>query len=791
MSGPPPTHNLPNGSLGSPEEHGQMATAGAVSFTDPLPLVGRDSELERVNTRVRSTLSGNLNVVAITGEPGIGKTRFARRIAEQLQAGQFVVVWARSLEDDWQPQYQIWDDILSQAFAAISWPPSSEGDPEWVAPLLPIVARLGIAYPDVRPLGDLSTQEEQFRVTDAIVRCLQELARHQPLLIVIDDLQWTDPASLRVLRHLGASPESASLMVVATIRNDYIDRFPPLADLVNGLRREDAFEEIGLQGLPEAQVGHLMWIVGHEEFPSDVVRLIAEGTQGNPFFVQEMIQHFLEGARHMPVEEIATAAGSGELTIPDSLRQVVEHRVSRLTDRTQRMLRLAAVCTDGFDFPMLRALTSLDEDELLDSIDEALAARLIAPIEPGPERYDFQHQLVRRALYDTWSPSRRVRLHRALATSLEHIHGAAAYTQAGPIAAHYHISARVPGAEAGVPFALMAAEQAERRFAPDQAAAYLRMARDMAAALPVAERAAISRSLAVAEANALWLDAALVTIDEALHAMGEAGMGAREQAQFIAEAVTALHDGGAATELWTPLLYRGLALVPDDDEITWARLTLLIERFEPVTAGVINGSRWLGSDQRAVEIARSSGDEDLFARSLQPWDLWDREWTEHLSELIATWHKPSAIIRALTVCGADWLYHHGEFRRARRHFDNLLAISERQVSIPGQAEAVVRLGIIQTALGNLPEAHVLHDRATSLVNRLGAGHRLHASLWWLRAFLTEFDEGDWNEVATFFAAYIADPRVGRTTIAFDDAALAALALARRARASMHTSCSAP
>src|SRR5690606_33028118 len=115
-------------------------------------------------------------------------------------------------------------------------------------------------------------------------------------------------------------------------------------------------------------------------------------------------------------------------------------------------------------------------------------------------------------------------------------------------------------------------------------------------------------------------DRALDSLTEALHLMREAGRPEPEQAAFIAEAVTALHDGGAAPELWMPLLREGLALTPPDDEVTWARLTLLIERFEAYTINGISGSRWLGTDPRAAEIARSSGDEDLFARSLQPWD---------------------------------------------------------------------------------------------------------------------------------------------------------------------------
>ena len=164
--------------------------------------------------------------------------------------------------------------------------------------------------------------------------------------------------------------------------------------------------------------------------------------------------------------------------------------------------------------------------------------------------------------------------------------------------------------------------------------------------------------------------------------------------------MTGLHDGGQAPELWMPLLYRGLALVPPGDDVTWARLTLLIERFEPVTVGVINGSRWLGSDPRATAIARDSGDEELFARSLQPWDLWDREWTSHLSNLIGTLHNPVAIIRADRQRGRlalpSWRVpaRPGKFPEpARRR--RATGIDTRPGGSP------VRLGLIAAALGDL------------------------------------------------------------------------------------------
>lgn len=765
-----------------PDHQEPLGVATAAIDVDDTPVFGRKPEFGRIVARLLAARDQRTGMVALSGEAGIGKTLLMRKVSERAHHERFLVLWERMLEGDWQPSYHAWAEILRQAMIDLNWPMASDDPPEWAQTLLPILPRLSHIYPHLAPVANLSVQEERFRLPDAIVRCLYDLGQRRPLLIVLDDIQWSDPGSLRVLLHLGRSTHPAALMVLIAYRDDYVESKGSLSGILNQIRREARFEEIVLHGLSEDEIEQVMQSVGAESISSQVVKLVSEATQGNALFVHEIARHLIE---EHGFKAPASAPGSpevSELSIPESLRQVVDHRLGRLSATAQRMLRLAAVCTDGFDFPMLRALTSLDEEELLDVIDEALAARLIAPIGTGVERYDFQHSLVRRALYDGWSPSRRIRLHRALATSLEQVHHDARHLYAPALAVHYHISASVPGAEAGVPYALAAARDAARRSAPEQAATYLGMARDLATTLPVGQRAEIASALALAEANALWLDAALSSATDALQLLDEASASNGEKAVFLALIVTGLHDGGQARELWMPLLYRGLALVPPDDEVTWARLTLLIERFEPVSVGVINGSRWLGSDPRAISIARSGGDEELFARSLQPWDLWDREWTDHLSNLIATWQQPGAIIRALTVSGADWLYHHGEFRRAKAHFENLLVIAERYGSVPGQAEATVRLGIIHAVLGDLAQARGWERRASSLVERLGRGHRLHASLWWLRAMLCEIDGGDWNDVASFFVPYISDTNVGRRTIAFDDAALAALALAQSGHA---------
>ncbi|MDQ3443311.1 MAG: AAA family ATPase, partial [Chloroflexota bacterium] len=435
---------------------------------DDTPAIGRAPEFDRIVARLLATRPHQTGMVALSGEAGIGKTLLMQKVSERAQEERFLVVWERMLEGDWQPPYHAWAGILHQAMTDLAWPTTSDEPPDWAQTLLPILPHLSHLYPHLAPVANLSLQEERFRLPDAIVRCLCDLSQHCPLLIVLDDIQWSDPGSLRVLLHLGRSTRPAALMVLIAYRDDYVDGASSPIDVLNQIRREASFEEIALRGLPIEDIERLMHNFGAETMSPNLVRLVSEATQGNPFFVHEITRHLIESQDLQAVTSVPGSLDGDALSIPESLRQVVDHRLGRLSATAQRMLRLAAVCTDGFDFQMLRALTSLDEGELLDAIDEAMAARLITPIGNDVERYDFQHSLVRRALYDGWSPSRRIRLHRALATSLEQVHHDAHHLYAPALAVHYHISANVPGAEAGVPYALAAARGAARRSAPEQ-----------------------------------------------------------------------------------------------------------------------------------------------------------------------------------------------------------------------------------------------------------------------------------------------------------------------------------
>ncbi|HEY7031875.1 MAG TPA: AAA family ATPase [Thermomicrobiales bacterium] len=737
--------------------------------------VGRTREFDALRARLDDAHFGKGGIVMIAGEAGIGKTRIAHEFALHARSYEIPVLWGRSYEGDWSPPYAPWVEVLSAAAKAFPTETFREALGREGPTLARLVPDIRAAHPEIAAPAPLSPGDERFRLFDAVVEVLLRLGAAKPLVLVLDDLHWSDAASLGVLGHLGRFAGTSSVLVVGTYRDTELHRQHPLDEVLAGLRRERSFQRLRLHGFNRQEVAQFLAPAGTvpPTLPPALAVVISEETNGNPFFIEEVMRHLLEEGK----------LGGGradlrELGIPEGVRQVVRRRMARLSPAANRLLSYAVVFTGGFDFRVLQALTELPEDDLLDALDEALAAHLIEPVRGAPETYDFVHAIVRHALYEEWSPSRRVRLHRRLAEALEEVAAGRERERAAELAAQFHASASLPGAERGIDHALIAAEQAKGSYARERAVTFLRMARDLAAAAPASTRAEVLPRLAVAEAEALLLRDAQTSIEEALAALEATGASPVAVAAFLGEAAAALKDGGAPQGGWQPFVERGLAIVPSCEELVWARLALLQERFEPVASGLIHASRWLGTDPRAVALARERGDENDYARTLQPFDDWSREWTESLLHRVESWQQPTAIVRALIIAGAYFLYHRGEFRRAVELFDQLLAIAERHGSILGQAEAHVRSAVARVALGDLTAAQDAEARARDLVFRLGPGHRLHASAAWITALLAEYLGGDWAAIGDYWTRVVGDPRLGERTIGLDDAALAALAQVR-------------
>lgn len=682
------------------------------------PFIGRRRELDRWRAALRPCREGHGAVLAVAGEPGIGKTALLHRFLAEATASGATAVGSCAVEGEWRPPYGCWADILEQLATAVDPAPIVDG----LGPASTLLTRLapGLGTTAPRALAALPPAQERVRLFDAAARFLAAAAAERPLVVAIDDLQWADADSLALLRFVARTCVRAGVLLVALYRHRDGESRPALAELVDQLRRESDAEELVLRGWSAAEVGDQLMASAGAQVPPAVVSAVHAATDGNPFFVRELWRHLVEsGQLRYRERRWSTDFSIAELGIPDSVRHVVGRRISGLSGPAQDLLTSAAAFTGPFTVAAVGPLLDLDEPQLLDALDATITAGLVHPVPvPGAAAgYAFSHAIVRYAVLDRLNPDRVARLHRAVAEALERAGGTAA-----ELAYQYHASAGVPGAERGVRWCLAAAEAARAGSGHAMVAHYLAMAVDLA---PPGERPSLLCGLAVAQADAALLDDALQTCARAGDALAAAGGGTTATVAFLARFAGALKDAGAAPAQWVPVVHAGLRLVGEDRDLAWARLTLLQDRMQPVGTGRLRLGGWLGVDAEAARMARETGGEDDAARALEPFDVRDPGETARVLTLARTWRSPTARLRGLDVVARDLCYRQGDVRAGTEVLAELLAESERYGSLHGRAEALTQLALCQALLGELDTADRTLERAGEVVATLGPGHRLH------------------------------------------------------------------
>jgi hypothetical protein len=304
------------------------------------------------------------------------------------------------------------------------------------------------------------------------------------VLLILDDIQWAAKPTLLLLRHVLRSTAPARLLCLATYRDTDVGRGHPLTEFLADLRRGGGSERLPVTGLDapgvaafiEAAAGH-----GLDEEGEDLARAVWAETEGNPFFMVEVMRHLAEtGALEQREGRWAVSSVLDEVGIPEGVRDVVGRRLSRLSAAANQALTAAAVVGLEFEPVVVAAAAGLAEDDLLTGVEEAVAARLVVEV-PGPvPRNRFSHALVRATLYDELTGARRVALHRKVAEAIETLH-ARHLDDHLPALAHHWARASAPGAETGkaVDYATRAGDRALAQLAHDEAATYYAQALEL------------------------------------------------------------------------------------------------------------------------------------------------------------------------------------------------------------------------------------------------------------------------------------------------------------------------
>jgi hypothetical protein len=669
------------------------------------PFVGRDAELSRIKAKLADARTGRGGLVMLVGEPGIGKSRMIEEFTEHARSDGAAVLFGACFEGEWVPPFAPFADAIDN-YAKEAPVETLQTDLGHSAGAIARLApSLRDRLPDLAEPAALQPDEERFRLLDAVSQFLIAMSERVPVVLVLDDLHWADKGTIAMMRHVARFVTKHRILMLGAYRDVELDRQHPLSDALAQLRREVEYERIALKGLDESDIGAMLTSITEQEVPEAFVHAISDETDGNPFFIREVLIHLTEEGKIFQQDGRWTSNVSiAEMGIPEGVRQVIGRRLSRLSDSANKLLTAASGFNGPFHIDLAGAAAGLDESAALDAIDEALQAQLLRSTGEA-DTYNFTHALIRHTLYGELSPSRQVRLHRQIAEAMERVYGDRAKDHAAELAFQYHRSAAVSGAERGVPHALAAADQAESSAAWDEQVAFLRMALEL---LPDGD-ARQPRLLARLGIALMWA----LQPDEGVRAATEAGasIAASEStdaaADYLHDAMLAAFEAGNMLAAYA-IATAGMRYIGDRRDHVWGNLFhfAYLDRSstDPEALGILLPAEdpeyetWLGVMNSLRE------DEGTFAFSR----FESREQLQSDAKGMRT--TPRAAGAAL--------FYLADVRGARAILLDALPIAEREGRIAEQVMIHGYLGRCFAALGELEDARASCDRCAALIARM-------------------------------------------------------------------------
>ena len=465
------------------------------------PMVGREPALEALRGYLRQAVQGQRQLVLVTGEAGIGKTTLVDAFQRQVMAevpgvrmarGQCLEGYVR--KEAYYPMLEALGQLCHGAAGAAVVQTLASQAPTWLVQFPALLTRDHRDTLQRELLG--ATRERMLR---EINEALETLTATSPLLLVFEDLQWVDHATVDLLTALARGRGPVKLLLLGTYRLDDVALAEhPLQALTSELLVHKLCHEITLWPLSETDVAaYLAAAAAGAGAPRGLAGLVHRYSEGNPLFMVAVLEHLTERGL------VSCEHGSWQLTVspeqlvievPESLRRLIEARIVRLSPEEQQALEGASVAGVAFATAVGAVATDLDEEAF-----EALCARLArrqqsvrtAGTQRFPDgsissRYEFVHGLYREVCYGRLAPGRRARLHRRVGERLEALFAQHPRDEAPALAHHFEAAAEWARA---VTYWQLAAETAGRRYAPHEATAILQHALAVLNNLPEAERA--------------------------------------------------------------------------------------------------------------------------------------------------------------------------------------------------------------------------------------------------------------------------------------------------------------
>jgi len=444
-------------------------------------LINRVEEMGLFREAVDRAVRGEGGVVFLYGEAGIGKTRLARELGAYARLRGMQVLYGRCpalFRMDGVPPYVLWNEVIKnylevctpeQLYRVIGFYPSE------VSKLVPELRQKLGAFPQSLPIGP---EQERDRLFEAVSQFITNISKETPLLVVLDDLQWTDQSSLLLLHYLARGVYRESLLLLGAYRDTDVDELHPLSPVLTELNRERLLQSVPLKRMSFDDVSEMIRrILEQDDVPRDFCELVYEKTRGNPFFVEEVIKSLKEEEVIYREENKWKIKEVSRIEFPKAVKSVIKTRIGRLDDECQNVLTLTSFVGNDFTFEASCGVTGFEEDKLLELMEKILKTGLIKErVIRGEDVYSFADVIVRDVVHEEVSHLRHKRLHSVVGSALEKVYAKKIDEHFGELAYHFLESG---DKDKALDYFLKAGEKAQKVYAHDEAFSYLQHALEL------------------------------------------------------------------------------------------------------------------------------------------------------------------------------------------------------------------------------------------------------------------------------------------------------------------------
>ena len=405
-----------------------------------LPLVGRDSELRLIASLLRDARKGAGKTLIVSGEGGVGKTRILTEASAKARQDGWNVVTGRAYAVETGIPYALFSDALLPFIRSIEPGALAVLTRGGAAELAYLFPALGSSGDRERAGAGMDGSDFKARLLWNFSQFLARLAAKQPLLLVLENLQWADASSLELLHFVARQIPSHPIALLISYNEAERDANAVLRTTEQSLLKLGVAEQKRIGALSQSDVGTVIEkIFGVDQSSvTQFTALLYGWTRGNAFFVEETLKWLMESKVLHQRDGRWVGWELESLQLPPNVRDAVGLRIDRLTPKARDLANLAAVLGTRLTYDQVAAISPLGESDLADALDELVTQRVFTESEPGePGAYDFAHPILQQVAYSSLGAARARLLHASVAEALETFYGKRANEHAGELAFHF------------------------------------------------------------------------------------------------------------------------------------------------------------------------------------------------------------------------------------------------------------------------------------------------------------------------------------------------------------------